>query len=302
MVAARIARPYAADVVFNDLRLLTVFVAVYQQRGITAAARVLNVSQPSVTRSIKTLEHELGTKLFERSANGMSPNTFAERLYKRALAIVDHVDSIYDDVTGLSKQDRILIRVGVGFGCCLEVCDTLTSFIDAHPDFVFNVSVASARSLLAEAESKGVDVIVAKKETLDTASWLHVEAWQTLPIRVLARRDHPVFDLPVEQQLEAIRGYPFMTRHMLESAHGSYAPGEVSLRANDHSFLFRAIAQGNGYMWVGQAMVEFALPLGLRPVGDKPLGFTEYALAYPRESGPGTADMLVGHLRTYRES
>ncbi len=51
---------------------LSVFVAVAQERGFAAAARVLNMSPPAVTRAVAALERHLGVTLFHRSTRAIS--------------------------------------------------------------------------------------------------------------------------------------------------------------------------------------------------------------------------------------
>ncbi len=49
-----------------NLREITVFIAVAQSASFSQAARRLHHSQPAVSRAIHNLEHQFGTKLFER--------------------------------------------------------------------------------------------------------------------------------------------------------------------------------------------------------------------------------------------
>ena len=49
-----------------DFRRLTYFLAVVDNEGFTAAADVVDVSQPALSLAIKELERELGTALFDR--------------------------------------------------------------------------------------------------------------------------------------------------------------------------------------------------------------------------------------------
>ena len=55
-----------------DIRTLRHFVAVVQEEGISAAADVLRMSQPALSRQMKELENELGVTLFERGNRGRS--------------------------------------------------------------------------------------------------------------------------------------------------------------------------------------------------------------------------------------
>lgn len=49
-----------------ELRVLNYFVAVAQEKNISNASERLHVSQPTISRQLKDLEDELGTKLFDR--------------------------------------------------------------------------------------------------------------------------------------------------------------------------------------------------------------------------------------------
>ncbi|WP_168197201.1 LysR family transcriptional regulator [Agromyces laixinhei] len=55
-----------------DLRLLRYFVAVCESGTLHGAAAVVHVAQPSLSRQIRRLEHDLGFELFERSARGLA--------------------------------------------------------------------------------------------------------------------------------------------------------------------------------------------------------------------------------------
>ena len=55
-----------------DTRLLRYFSAVAQEGNLTRAAERLFVSQPALTKQIRQLESQLGTRLFTRSRAGMT--------------------------------------------------------------------------------------------------------------------------------------------------------------------------------------------------------------------------------------
>lgn len=65
-----------------DWALWRSFAAVISEGSLSAAARHLNSSQPTIGRHIEALEADLGLPLFERSLSGLKPNATALRLYE----------------------------------------------------------------------------------------------------------------------------------------------------------------------------------------------------------------------------
>lgn len=74
-----------------DLNLLRTFLAVYRSGAFTAGARLLGLSQPTVTTQIRSLEGQLGRELFERLPRGVAPTPYADEL---AAQIVDPMDAL----------------------------------------------------------------------------------------------------------------------------------------------------------------------------------------------------------------
>lgn len=80
-----------------SLRQIEVFHAVVLARSITAASKVLNVSQPSLSRTIRRMEDLLGIELFARERGGLIPTS-------EALLIFAEIDGIVRQISGLSGQ------------------------------------------------------------------------------------------------------------------------------------------------------------------------------------------------------
>ena len=60
------------------LKQLTIFKAIHDNGQISKAAQQLHMSTPAVSMALKELESSLGTRLFERSSNGLSINDNGE--------------------------------------------------------------------------------------------------------------------------------------------------------------------------------------------------------------------------------
>ena len=83
-----------------EIRVLRGFIAVVQEEGITAAADVLRISQPALSRQIKELEEEMGATLFVRGNRGRSLELTHEGqlLYRRAREIVELADRTKSEI------------------------------------------------------------------------------------------------------------------------------------------------------------------------------------------------------------
>ncbi|WP_405891070.1 LysR family transcriptional regulator [Streptomyces sp. NBC_00133] len=79
-----------------DLTLLRTFLAVHRAGSFTAAARLLGLSQPTVTTQIRSLERQLGRELFGRLPRGVTPTPVADGLAARIAAPLDALAAVAD--------------------------------------------------------------------------------------------------------------------------------------------------------------------------------------------------------------
>ncbi|MEU9882067.1 LysR family transcriptional regulator [Streptomyces phaeochromogenes] len=79
-----------------DLSLLRTFLAVHRAGSFTAAARLLGLSQPTVTTQIRSLEDQLGRELFERRPRGVVSTSVADELAAQVAAPLDALATVTD--------------------------------------------------------------------------------------------------------------------------------------------------------------------------------------------------------------
>ena len=78
-----------------DLNLVRTFVTVFETRSVTAAARSLHLTQPTVTHSLNRLRRQLEDDLFVRSPQGVTPTAVAVRAYPRFIEALNAIDSVF---------------------------------------------------------------------------------------------------------------------------------------------------------------------------------------------------------------
>lgn len=97
-----------------ELRQLQYFLMVAREGTISGAANVLHLSQPSLSRQMQELEHELGCKLFDRGSRRITLTEPGMRLRKRAEEIVDLVGRTESEF--LVSTDTLAGEVRIGGG------------------------------------------------------------------------------------------------------------------------------------------------------------------------------------------
>jgi DNA-binding transcriptional LysR family regulator len=92
--------------VLVSLAQLRYFVAVAEEGHVTRAARRLHISQPPLSRQIRSLEGELGTALFARTARGVVLLPAGRVLLEHARGILSRVDAAALAVRSAPAPDR----------------------------------------------------------------------------------------------------------------------------------------------------------------------------------------------------
>lgn len=75
----------------TNLNLYKSFIEVYKNENVSAAAKVLNLTQPTVSYSIKELESQLNVKLFLQRQRGVCPTEAAHTLFPRIQKVLQEI-------------------------------------------------------------------------------------------------------------------------------------------------------------------------------------------------------------------
>jgi DNA-binding transcriptional LysR family regulator len=132
-----------------ELYQLRTFLAVADEQNLTRAAEKLFTSQPAVSAQVKSLEDELGVRLFDRGAKGMKLTRAGETLRGQARQIVDAAKDFKHSAESL----RGTVSGQLVFGLnnrpeILRLMETLKSLGEEHPDLSFELVNGSSGVIL----------------------------------------------------------------------------------------------------------------------------------------------------------
>ena len=143
----RMARPAKWDL-YQTLH------AVLQTGSLSAAARLLGLSQPTVGRHIEQLEQALGLPLFTRSPQGLRPTDFARQLTPHLEAMSAASDTIVSDASGEAEGDSGVLRITASEIVGAEVLPPiLADFHDRHPGIAVELVLSTTTEDLLRREA-----------------------------------------------------------------------------------------------------------------------------------------------------
>jgi len=131
-----------------------VFLAVLEEGSLSAAARRLALSQPTVRVRIEGLERALGTVLFTRSANGLTPTNEALALQAPARAMAMASERFVRQASAPVAEEGGTVRLSVPDFMGVEVVpDILAGLRRTHPAIRIELSLSNAPVDLLEQEA-----------------------------------------------------------------------------------------------------------------------------------------------------
>lgn len=95
-----------------EIRILRYFLEIAREENMTKAAQRLHISQPTLSRTMKELEEELGQQLFKRSNYSIHLTDEGMLLRKRAEDLIEMADKITNEFKSLDELSSGVVYIG----------------------------------------------------------------------------------------------------------------------------------------------------------------------------------------------
>lgn len=128
-----------------ETRLLHYFLTVAREQNITNAAKVLHITQPTLSRQMALLEEEIGVKLFLRNSRPLTLTDEGLLLRRRAEEILEMMKKTEDELSSHEKQIEGTISIGCGELASVKLLsEFIAHFCEKYPKVVIDVYTANA--------------------------------------------------------------------------------------------------------------------------------------------------------------
>lgn len=144
-----------------ELRTLRYFLEIAREENMTKAAERLHVSQSALSRQVKSLEEELGKKLFLRHSFRIELTPEGNLLRKRAEDILQMVDKTTEEFQSLDSE----LRGDIFIGCAeseatKRLADVLVELHHLHPGIHYHLKSGNTADLAGDLDKGLLDFAV----------------------------------------------------------------------------------------------------------------------------------------------
>ncbi|KHF34844.1 HTH-type transcriptional regulator GltC [Paenibacillus sp. P1XP2] len=143
------------NLMFEDL---DVFATIVEQSSLNKASRILNLSQPALSRKISKLEDELGVSLFNRRGKRLELTAFGQTAYNFALEQRQQKLKFMQMISKYKGDDQISVTLGASLTTLQTTLPPLvTAFMEKHPTAELKLITGKTHEIVSAVRDKKLD-------------------------------------------------------------------------------------------------------------------------------------------------
>jgi len=176
-----------------DPKFLAQLAVIVELGSVTKAAQKLNVTQPTLSRTIKVIEDRVGGAVLLRGRYGVASTEIGERLAEEGRAILRSSDRARNAIQEFMHAMNGEIRVGVGPMIAATIMgDFFSSAIKTPPSYSLKIHCDVASRLTLRLKEDQLDVAIAPYDLNMTEDELHREKLFSDRLAIFVGKDDPL--------------------------------------------------------------------------------------------------------------
>jgi DNA-binding transcriptional LysR family regulator len=237
-----------------EIAALQAFVAVAEHRSFSAAAEVLYLTQPAVSKRVAQLEAELGTRLFDRIGRRVTVTATGAALLPRARRLINDARELRRLVSDLSGEVRGRLVMGTSHHIGLHrLPGPLKRFTERYPEVELDIRFMDSEAACRAVETGDLELAIVTLPPDQPANLALETIWDD-PLAFMVGPDHPLAGRG-RVGLDQVLAYPAVlpggttyTRAILEQAvRAAGRELRVAMATNYLETLHMLVATGLGW-------------------------------------------------------
>ncbi|GAA0852018.1 DNA-binding transcriptional regulator YeiE [Bifidobacterium pullorum subsp. gallinarum] len=187
---------------------LDMFAVVVEQSSINQASKLLNLSQPALSRKIAKLEDQLGLQLFNRRGKRLELTSIGQIVYTFALEQRQQQLKFMQTLAHYREGDQISINLGASLTTLQTTLPPLVNaFMERHPAAEIKLITGKTHEIVSYVRDKRVDVGI-------VASSINQPGLNCIPLfddhlELVIPSSHPLADIE-DVGIEQLQGLPMI--------------------------------------------------------------------------------------------
>jgi DNA-binding transcriptional LysR family regulator len=195
-----------------ELRLLQCALTLAEHRNFARAAKILHMSQPSLSRNIQELERRLGVSLFIRNPHGVEPTGAGSILLGHADGVVERATDLVREMNLLRGLQKSELHIGAGvYPGEMFLGRAVGQLVRDHPAARLSISYDNAFQLLPRLLKREFDFSVMYVSGTDVDRQLDVTPLNPHRMFFAVRKEHPLLLHRQSVSLAQVQEYPIAT-------------------------------------------------------------------------------------------
>lgn len=184
-------------------------IALAELGSFSRAAETSFLTQPALSRSIRSLEDELGQPLFDRIGRRNEPTPFGREILQRARQLVSDADELHASGPRMRDGEAGRLHIGLGSGPgAMLMTPLLTHMAKHHAAMHIEIARGHTELLVQALRERRLDALVIDARSLKPAPDLHVATLAEMRGAFMCRRGHPLTKLRRHVSFDQVRRYP----------------------------------------------------------------------------------------------
>ena len=181
-----------------ELRLLKVFCAVAESSSLVAAAGKLHLTPSAISHSLKSLESDLGCRVFERVGKRMVLNHAGEQLLAKIRQPLDALEAAAEGIRRFGQWGQTRLRLGASTAACQHILPSVIRELKkTHPSLELQVVSGDTPHTLNLVRENQVEVALAISPEISALSrrsspGMRVAAMNRRSFRGMGPRPHRI--------------------------------------------------------------------------------------------------------------
>ena len=184
-------------------------IALAETGSFSKAAQLLFLTQPALSRSIRALEDELHTPLFDRVGRRIEPTPFGRATLERARHLVLDADELQVGAEHFKDGQSGVLKLGMGSGPgAMLMTPLLLHMARERPKLHVEISRGGTDMLVLALRNRTLDALVVDVRSLRPAADLRIDSVHEMRGAFMVRRGHPLSRSRSGVSFEAMARYP----------------------------------------------------------------------------------------------